>query len=64
MMDRDWYLVTLADGAVIETIDRSMVKKAIQEGQTVSKNTRVIFDSGPSTITLTVTTIIDRIKDI
>ena len=59
-----WYTINRHDGTIDETTDKNDVRLALREGLEVVKATRKAFASGSSSVYLTVTTEIKKIKDI
>ena len=59
-----WYSITNWEREAIETEDKTIARQALREGSEVIKTTRRVFQSGPSSVYLTVTTKIEKTKDL
>ena len=59
-----WYMVKEWSGEIIETTDIETAKLAIREGRAVFKNTRTMYESGPSEVRLQVSTEIKQVKQL
>ena len=59
-----WYIITDWNGETYETLDKEAVKGALRRGAEVAKNKRIVFEQGPTTVRITVTTDIYKIRDL
>jgi len=59
-----WYIITDWNGETFETIDREATKSALRRGAEVSKIKRIVFEQGPTTVRITVSTEIYKIRDL
>jgi len=63
-INKSWYIITDRGRKTYETNDKETAKTALRDGAEVSKVKRVVFHQGPTTLYLTATTDIYKIRDL
>lgn len=59
-----WYTITDWSGTTFDTTDKEVAKTALREDGEVVKNTRIVFEQGPTTFRMTASTDIYKIRDL